>query len=173
MTKKETIKNAFTETMTMKALTEAVENLPFNVKISTSKKDKNVVNIYDATGKTKYFTVTIVAPAEKKAKKAKKTTKTAEKKDYKNKNAELYATCDSVPVKEVGNGYVVVYKMKGNDEIKTNDEMTTCAEIKAFIKKLHKEGKVALLNIYKMGMNYFNDNADVHKTRISAWVGIA
>ena len=46
-------------------------------------------------------------------------------------------------------------------------------EIKAFIKKLHKAGKVEVLNIYKMGVDYFTNKDDIHKTRISAWVGIA
>ena len=174
MTKKELIKNTFSATMTKEEFDKAVAGLPFEIKMFFKKNDKNTINVYDKSGKTKFVSVTIVAPAPKKEKKAKKNSgKSAKKAEYKNKNTELYATYDVPPVKEVGNGYVVFWKMKDDKSMNVNDDMTTCKEIKAFIKELHKIGKVEVLNIYKMGMDYFTNKEDIHKTRISAWVGIA
>lgn len=167
MKKIEVIKNALKEEMTNQDLMKAVESLPFTVKVCVSKKEKNVVNIYDASGKTKMFSVKIVE-----AKKEKKATKKAAKKAVKIDKDELRKSCDSVPVKEKGNGYVVFWKMKDNEKIFSDDTMTTCTEIKAFIKKIHNIGKLESINIYKMGANYFEDMKDIHKTRISAWKGI-
>ena len=173
MTKKELIKNTFSATMTKEEFDKAVAGLPFEIKMFFKKNDKNTINVYDKSGKTKFVSVTIVAPAPKKEKKTKKNSgKSTKKAEYKNKNAELYATCDVPPVKEVGNGYVVFWQFKNVNEVFMDDTMTTCREIKEFIKKLHKSGKIENLNIYKMGTGYFTDSDDIHKTRLSAWVGI-
>ena len=72
--------------------------------------------------------------------------------------------------KEVGNGYVVLFKMSTDKEDKINTEMTTCEQMKAFIKELHHlEGKVEKLRIYKMGPTYKTNPNDIIKTRLSAW----
>lgn len=166
MTRKEIINATIKATMTEQELTDALASLEFGTKVYISKQNKNVRNIYDAAGKTKYASVEIVeavveAP-KKKSKKAKKTN------NFKQQNAAR-------ATKESGNGYVVYFALKTDEEgkIKIDDTMTTCKEIKAFIKKLHSLGRgcVSTLNIYKMGENYQNDHKDIHKTRISAWVG--
>lgn len=166
MTRKEIINATIKDTMTEQELTDALASLEFGTKVYVSKQNKNVRNIYDASGKTKYASVEIVeavveAP-KKKSKKAKKTN------NSKQQNAAR-------ATKESGNGYVVYFALKTDEEgkIQIDDTMTTCKEIKAFIKKLHSLGRgcVSTLNIYKMGENYQNDHKDIHKTRISAWVG--
>ena len=166
MTKKEIVNATIKATMTEQELTDALASLEFGTKVFTSKQNKNVKNIYDASGKNKYASVEIVeavveAP-KKKSKKAKKTN-----------NSKQQNTARAT--KESGNGYVVYFALKTDEEgqIQIDDTMTTCKEIKAFIKKLHSLGRgcVSTLNIYKMGENYQNDHKDIHKTRISAWVG--
>lgn len=172
MTRKEIVNATLKATMTMKELTDALATLDFDTKISVAKNVKNIRNIYDASGKNKFASVEIIE-ASVKTKKTSKKAKATEPKERKNKNAALYAECDRTPVKEVGNGYVVYYAMKADEDgqITVNDEMTTCKQIKNFIKELHSLGRVTVLNIYKMGENYANDSEDIHKTRISAWVG--
>lgn len=165
MTRKEIINATIKATMTEQELTDALASLEFGTKVYVSKQNKNVRNIYDASGKTKFASVEIVeavVEAPKKSKKARKTN------NSKQQNAAR-------ATKESGNGYVVYFALKTDEEgkIQIDDTMTTCKEIKAFIKKLHSIGRgcVSTLNIYKMGENYQNDHKDIHKTRISAWVG--
>lgn len=86
-----------------------------------------------------------------------------------NKNKKQNKEISERTVKEVGNSYVVFYQML-NGEIKKNTSMSTCKEIKLFIKGLHAEGKVQKLNIYKLGDNYLQDEEDIIPTRLSAWV---
>ncbi len=162
MTRKEIINKIIKATMTEQELTDALASLEFGTKVYVSKQNKNVRNIYDASGKNKYASVEIVEAPKKKTKKAKKTNKSKQKNTAR-------------ATKESGNGYVVYFALKTDEEgkIQIDDTMTTCKEIKAFIKKLHSLGRgcVSTLNIYKMGENYRNDHKDIHKTRISAWVG--
>lgn len=162
MTRKEIINATIKATMTEQELTDALASLEFGTKVYVSKQNKNVRNIYDASGKNKYASVEIVEAPKKKSRKAKKTN---------NSKQQNVARA----TKESGNGYVVYFALKTDEEgkIQIDDTMTTCKEIKAFIKKLHSLGRgcVSTLNIYKMGGNYQNDHKDIHKTRISAWVG--
>lgn len=167
MTRKEIINATIKATMTEQELTDALASLEFGTKVYVSKQNKNVRNIYDASGKNKYASVEIVEAVvevpKKKTKKAKKTTNKSKQQNI------------ARATKESGNGYVVYFALKTDEEgkIQIDDTMTTCKEIKAFIKKLHSLGRgcVSTLNIYKMGENYQNDHKDIHKTRISAWVG--
>lgn len=166
MTRKEIINATIKATMTEQELTDALASLEFGTKVYVSKQNKNVRNIYDASGKTKFASVEIVeAVVEAPKKKYKKVRKTNNSKQQNTARA----------TKESGNGYVVYFALKTDEEgkIQIDDTMTTCKEIKAFIKKLHSLGRgcVSTLNIYKMGENYQNDHKDIHKTRISAWVG--
>lgn len=166
MTRKEIINAIIKATMTEQELTDALASLEFGTKVYVSKQNKNVRNIYDAAGKTKYASVEIVeAVVEAPKKKTKKARKTNNSKQQNTARA----------TKESGNGYVVYFALKTDEEgkIQIDDTMTTCKEIKAFIKKLHSLGRgcVSTLNIYKMGENYQNDHKDIYKTRISAWVG--
>lgn len=166
MTRKEIINATIKATMTEQELTDALASLEFGTKVYVSKQNKNVRNIYDASGKTKFASVEIVeAVVEAPKKKSKKARKANSSKQQNTARA----------TKESGNGYVVYFALKTDEEgeIHIDDTMTTCKEIKAFIKKLHSIGRgcVSTLNIYKMGENYQNDHKDIHKTRISAWVG--
>lgn len=166
MTRKEILNATIKTTMTEQELTDALASLEFGTKVYVSKQNKNVRNIYDAAGKTKFASVEIVeAVVEAPKKKSKKVRKTNNSKQQNTARA----------TKESGNGYVVYFALKTDEEgkIQIDDTMTTCKEIKAFIKKLHSLGRgcVSTLNIYKMGENYQNDHKDIHKTRISAWVG--
>lgn len=169
MTRKEIINATIKATMTEQELTDALASLEFGTKVYTSKQNKDIRNIYDASGKNKYASVEIVeAVVEAPKKKSKKTRKVNKINNSKKQNTAR-------ATKESGNGYVVYYAWKTDEEgeIHIDDTMTTCKEIKAFIKKLHSIGRgcVSTLNIYKMGENYQNDHKDIHKTRISAWVG--
>lgn len=166
MTKKEIVNATIKATMIEQELTDALASLEFGTKVFTSKQNKNIKNIYDVSGKNKYASVEIVeAVVEATKKKTKKARKINNSKQQNTARA----------IKESGNGYVVYYAWKTDEEgeIHIDDTMTTCKEIKAFIKKLHSLGRgcVSILNIYKMGENYKNDHKDIHKTRISAWVG--
>lgn len=165
MTRKEIINATIKATMTEQELTDALASLEFGTKVYVSKQNKNVRNIYDASGKTKFASVEIVEAVVEAPKKSKKARNT-------NNSKQQNATRAT---KESGNGYVVYFALKTDEEgkIQIDDTMTTCKEIKAFIKKLHSLGRgcVSTLNIYKMGENYQNDHKDIHKTRISAWVG--
>ena len=165
MTRKEIINATIKATMTEQELTDALASLEFGTKVYVSKQNKNVRNIYDASGKNKYASVEIVEAVVEAPKKSKKERR---KNNSKQQNAAR-------ATKESGNGYVVYFALKTDEEgkIQIDDTMTTCKEIKAFIKKLHSIGRgcVSTLNIYKMGENYQNDHKDIHKTRISAWVG--
>lgn len=166
MNRKEIVNATIKATMTEQELTDALASLEFETKVYVSKQNKNVRNIYDAAGKTKYTSVEIVeAVVEAPKKKSKKARKINNSKQQNAARA----------TKESGNGYVVYFALKTDEEgkIQIDDTMTTCKEIKAFIKKLHSLGRgcVSTLNIYKMGENYQNDHKDIHKTRISAWVG--
>ena len=118
-----------------------------------NKKDETLKGVYDSSKKNRYAVIKIVA-----AKKAKKSTKKAKTVDGERTR------------KEKGNGYVVIYKMEGDKKEKVDNKMTTCAEIKAFIKDLHhKAEKLEMLQIYKMGAEYGTDKNDIIKTRLSAW----
>ena len=165
MTRKEIVNATIKATMTEQELTDALASLEFGIKVYVSKQNKNVRNIYDASGKTKFASVEIVEAVVEAPKKSKKERR---KNNSKQQNVAR-------ATKESGNGYVVYFALKTDEEgkIQIDDTMTTCKEIKAFIKKLHSLGRgcVSTLNIYKMGENYQDDNKDIHKTRISAWVG--
>lgn len=169
MTKKEIVNATIKATMTEQELTDALASLEFGTKVYVSKQNKNVRNIYDASGKNKYASVEIVEAVVEAPKKKTKKTKKARKENTSKQQNVARAT------KESGNGYVVYFALKTDEEgkIQIDDTMTTCKEIKAFIRKLHSLGRgcVSILNIYKMGENYQNDHKDIHKTRISAWVG--
>lgn len=118
-----------------------------------NKKDETLKGVYDSSKKNRYAVIKIVA-----AKKAKKSTKKTKAVDGERTR------------KEKGNGYVVIYKMEGDKKEKVDNKMTTCAEIKAFIKDLHhKAEKLEMLQIYKMGAEYGTDKNDIIKTRLSAW----
>lgn len=118
-----------------------------------NKKDETLKGVYDSSKKNRYAIIKIVA-----AKKAKKSTKKAKVVDGERTR------------KEKGNGYVVIYKMEGDKKEKIDNSMTTCTEIKAFIKDLHhKAEKLEMLQIYKMGAEYGTDKNDIIKTRLSAW----
>lgn len=121
--------------------------------LCNNKKDETLRGVYDSSKKNRYAVIKIVA--NKKAKKSTKKTKTV--------NGERTR-------KEKGNGYVVIYKMEGDKKEKVDNSMTTCTEIKAFIKDLHhKAEKLEMLQIYKMGAEYGTDKNDIIKTRLSAW----
>ena len=118
-----------------------------------NKKDETLKGVYDSSKKNRYAIIKIVA-----AKKAKKSTKKAKVVDGERTR------------KEKGNGYVVIYKMEGDKKEKIDNSMTTCTEIKTFIKDLHhKAEKLEMLQIYKMGTEYANNKDDIIKTRLSAW----
>lgn len=118
-----------------------------------NKKDETLKGVYDSSKKNRYAIIKIVAN-----KKAKKSTKKAKVVDGERTR------------KEKGNGYVVIYKMEGDKKEKIDNSMTTCTEIKAFIKDLHhKAEKLEMLQIYKMGAEYGTDKNDIIKTRLSAW----
>lgn len=120
-----------------------------------NKKDETLKGVYDSSKKNRYAIIKIVA--NKKAK-SKKSTKKAQPVDGERTR------------KEKGNGYVVIYKMEGDKKEKVDNKMTTCAEIKAFIKDLHHQAeKLEMLQIYKMGTEYANNKDDIIKTRLSAW----
>lgn len=119
--------------------------------ICSNKKDETIKAVYDISKKNRYVVVKIVPAKTKKAKKTAEGSKTFRK--------------------EKGNGYVVYYKFDGQ-EVVIDDTMTTCSEIKAFIKFLHHEaGKLEMLQIYKMGENYEENKDSIIKTRLSAWRG--
>jgi hypothetical protein len=118
-----------------------------------NKKDETLKGVYDSSKKNRYAIIKIVA-----AKKSKKSTKKAQPVDGERTR------------KEKGNGYVVIYKMEGDKKEKVDNKMTTCAEIKAFIKDLHHQAeKLEMLQIYKMGTEYANNKNEIIKTRLSAW----
>ena len=109
----------------------------------SNRKDENLKAVYDSKKKTRFAILRIVPE---------RTT------NKRNDGPRV--------VKEKGNGYVVKLTISG--KIKINDKMTTCKEMKEFIKSL-KGKKVEKLEIYKMGVNYENDNNDIIPTRKSAW----
>lgn len=112
----------------------------------SNRKDENLKAVYDSKKKTRFAILRIlrIVPG--------RTT---------NKRND-----GSRVVKEKGNGYVVKLTISG--KVKINNKMTTCKEMKEFIKSL-KGKKVEKLEIYKMGDNYENDNSDIIPTRKSAW----
>lgn len=135
-----------------KKMVEELNNMELPVwTICSNKKDEAIKAIYDISKKNRYVVIRIV-PTKAKKVKVNKDSKTSFR-------------------KEKDNGYVVYYKFDGQ-EVVINDDMTTCAEIKAFIKFLHHEaGKLEMLQIYKMGENYEMDKNSIVKTRLSAWRG--
>lgn len=123
--------------------------------LCANKKDETLKGVYDSSKKNRYAIIKIVA--DKKSK-SKKSTKKAQPVDGERTR------------KEKGNGYVVMYKMEGDKKAKIDNKMTTCAEIKLFIKDLHHQAeKLEMLQIYKMGTDYAKNKDDIIKTRLSAW----
>lgn len=162
MTKKEIILNAL-ETVNAKLVNGCYEmtkeqfeeldaelvNAGADYSFCNNKNDESLKAIYDSKKKCKFFVVKLVESNE------------VNKKQHKEKSGRT--------VKEVGNSYVVFYQMV-EGKYKVNTSMSTCEQIKVFIKGLHGEGEVQKLNIYKMGPNYSQNKKDIIPTRLSAWV---
>lgn len=121
------------------------------LKLCKNKKDSTLFSIYDKAGKTRYAIIKLVEEVKK------------PKKEKKQRNNE-----GPTGHKEVTNYYVlkIETKEKGYRE---NDEIGSCATLKAFIKSLRKE-KIVSLEVYKMGANYLKNKNDIYPTRRSAWV---
>lgn len=153
---------------------------------TVSKKDATIVNFYDDKKKNIILQVKVTkakvypnpnakAPAKTTAKAPAKakvetaTKATADTQERVHPGLKKGQKIGSFVSKEVGNGYVVFYQLQGKNK-KKNSSLFTCAEIKELIKKLHKEGKVILLKVYKMGENFAEDNSNIIPTRMSAWV---
>lgn len=122
------------------------------LKICKNKKDSTMFSIYDKAGKTRFAIIKLVE--EQKAKKAKKKAK---------RNNE-----GPTGHKEVTNHYVLKIETEAKG-YRENDEIGSCATLKALIKVLRKE-KIVSLEVYKMGVNYLTDKNDIIPTRRSAWV---
>lgn len=129
-----------------------------------SKKSKTEYSLYDAAKKSKYASITVLASAPK---------KDAEEKPKKTKKAKAEKkAADKAPKakkakKTAGDGkgrtpkaYTVKYTTKDGKKAE-NDKLTSCAEIKLFIKDLKKVGLVEL-KIY--------NKETAQPTRKSAWI---
>lgn len=127
------------------------------LKICKNKKDETLFSIYDKAGKNRFAIIKLVEEPKKKEKKVKKT---KEKKQRNNEGPTGH--------KEVNNCYVLKIETKEKG-FRINDEIGSCAMLKAFIKELRKE-KIISLEVYKMGDNYLKNKEDIYPTRRSAWV---
>lgn len=133
-----------------------------------NKKDETLKGVYDSSKKNRYAIIKIVA--NKKPKKAQVKNPKVPKGSKASETKKAQPVDGERTRKEKGNGYVVIYKMEGDKKEKVDNKMTTCAEIKAFIKDLHHQAeKLEMLQIYKMGTEYANNKNDIIKTRLSAW----
>ena len=112
-----------------------------------SKKSKGEFSLYDKAKKTRYASITAMSDSHKPEKKAKKTSKKAKK--TKGEKAG-----------RAPKAYKVKYETKDGKKGE-NDSLTSCAEIKVFIKDLKKVGLVEL-RIYNKETS--------EPTRRSAWV---
>lgn len=160
MTKKETILKAiatvngkevngvYEMTMTQFSQLDAeLGNSGIGYAFCNNKKDNTLKAVYDQSKKNRYVVIKIVEEV-KKAKKVKKVKKTATP----NEGAK-------VAHKPVNSNYTIEYTTAKGTK-KTNTSITTCKEIKEFIKELKKQ-KVVTLSIYK---------ASGEPTRKSAWI---
>lgn len=129
-------------------------NVGADYALCNNKKDENLKSVYDSKKKARFAVIRIVAAKVKKEKAPKK--------------QKLVFAPEDRNYKEEGNGYVVFFKLVGQKE-KMNNQMTTCKQMKEFIKQLHHEGKIEKLAIYKMGPEYLTNKEDIIKTRLSAW----
>lgn len=114
-----------------------------NVKVVLKKGTDNIYGLKSKDGKTVFAVVEIVN----------NTRKTKE-----NVSRETIGTHGH---KAKGNNYIVLYKNKTDKEESVIDTMTTCAEIKAFLKTVSKK-QLEYLKIY---------DANKNEVRKSAWVG--
>lgn len=134
-----------------------IENLPEGY---DWKKNNKVENMYAITKNGKRaFIIDIIAKAGKVKNDPAANIKTAKKEKVKKENVSRETSNSGH--KSRNTGYIVIYKNKNDKKETTNTEMTTCAEIKAFIKTLSKK-QLEYLKIY---------DSDKNECRKSAWVG--
>lgn len=147
MTKKEMVTKATKATMTMVELKKALETLDFETKVSVSKNDPAIRNIYDASGKSKLGAVTIIEKPSKEVKKSN---------DSKHN------------IKRKGDSYIIIVEFSKKEGAIIKNDISTCAEVKVFLKKIRspkikeKYGKVVTVNIFQ---------SDMTPTRFHAWKG--
>lgn len=117
-----------------------------NFKIMKKRDVENTYNLRSKDGKTLFATVEVVNKSVKSEKTKKVSRETL--------------NVDTHGHKAKGNNYIVIYKNKDDKKETTNTEMTTCAEIKAFLKTVSKK-QLEYLKIYDSNKN---------EVRKSAWV---
>ncbi len=157
MTKKEIVINAIQEvkgnevdgvyevtTTQLNQLDAELGNTGLGFTFCNSKKDESLKAIYDASKKTKYAVIRIVAEKVKKTRTTKNKT-------------EVQA--EGISYKAKHDNYTIVIKEIDQEE-KTITDIDTCAAIKEFMKTIKKKN-LEYLHIFKMG------NVP---TRMSAWV---
>lgn len=138
--------------MTQNWFNKLIENLPEGYDWKKSPKKDNMYAI--TKGKERVAIIDIV-------KRAAGSTKTETKKPETKKANVSRETSSGIAHKERGKGYIVLYKKTGDKKETRNTEMTTCAEIKAFLKTISKK-QLEYLKIYD------ENNKECRK---SAWVG--
>lgn len=123
-----------------KQFNNVVENLPEDLKIVKSKTKERMFSIASKDGKTRFVIIDVIV--KEKAKKE-------------NNNVGTHGH------KAKGTGYIVLLKKKDEKKEEKITDMTTCSEIKAFLKTVSKK-QLEYLKIYDCNKN---------EVRKSAWVG--
>lgn len=123
-----------------KQFNNVVENLPEDLKIVKSKTTERMFSIASKDGKTRFVILDVIV-------------KEKTKKENNNVGAHGH--------KAKGTGYIVLLKKKDEKKEVSITDMTTCSEIKEFLKTVSKK-QLEYLKIY---------DANKNEVRKSAWVG--
>lgn len=121
-----------------KQFNNVVENLPEDLKIVKSKIKERMFSIASKDGKTRFVIIDVIVKTKKE-----------------NNNVGTHGH------KAKGAGYIVLLKKKDEKKEEKITDMTTCSEIKAFLKTVSKK-QLEYLKIY---------DANKNEVRKSAWVG--
>lgn len=144
--------------MSQNWLTKMAENLPEGYELKKNSKVENMYAIMK-NGKRAYI-IDIIAKSGKVTNDPAKKVET--KKAPVKKEAKANVSRETISGhKAKDSGYIVVYKNKEDKKETKNTAMSTCAEIKAFLKTLSKKN-LEYLRIYDSANN---------ECRKSAWVG--
>lgn len=123
-----------------KTFNTIVETLPEELKIVKSKKTERMFSIASKDGKTRFVIIDVIV-----------------KEKTKKENNDI----GTHGHKAKGTGYIVLLKKKDEKKEEKITDMTTCSEIKAFLKTVSKK-QLEYLKIYDVNNN---------EVRKSAWVG--
>lgn len=144
--------------MTQNWFNKMIENLPEGYDWKQNAKNKSLYAIMKNGKRVAVVEITAKAPVKTKTEIKKETTKKAPVEKTKKVSRETSAPTGH---KTKNAGYIVIYKNKNDKKETRNTEMTTCAEIKAFLKTVSKK-QLEYLKIYDENNN---------ECRKSAWVG--